>query len=45
MAATISMAAQRDPIVLGKPESYTFEAIQRDHPNIKAERTLMIGDK
>ena len=45
MAATISMAAQREPIVLGKPENFTFRAIQRDHPDIKPDRTLMIGDK
>ena len=45
MAATISMASQRKPIVLGKPEIFTFQAIQIDHPYIKPERTIMIGDK
>ena len=45
MIVTISTASQRQPKVLGKPEEFMFQAIQKDFPEIKAERTLMIGDK
>ena len=45
MVATISIASQRQPKVLGKPEEFMFEAVQKDFPDINAERTLMIGDK
>ena len=36
---------QRQPIVLGKPEKYIFEAVQKKFPDIEPSRTLMIGDK
>lgn len=43
--AAVQTAACRKPIILGKPEKYMFEAVMAVHPNIKPERTLMIGDR
>ena len=45
MVSTITIASQRQPKVLGKPEEFIFEAVQKDFPDIKPERTFMIGDK
>ena len=44
-AKSIAMASGREPIVVGKPEKIMFETILRDHPCIKPERTIMVGDK
>ena len=38
-------ASRRQPIVLGKPEKYMFEAVQKEFGNVSPEKTLMIGDK
>ena len=43
--AAVQTAACRKPIILGKPEKFMFEAVMAVHPNIKPERTLMIGDR
>ena len=43
--AAVQTAAGRDPIILGKPERYMFEAVMAIHTDIKPERTLMIGDR
>ena len=43
--AAVQTAACRAPIILGKPEKYMFEAVTAIHPEIKPERTLMIGDR
>jgi len=45
MVAAVSTAAGRKPIVLGKPSKFMFEIVQKRHPSIKPERTLMIGDR
>ena len=41
----LSTASRRNPIVVGKPEKYMFEIVKKKFPNIKPEKTLMIGDK
>lgn len=43
--SAIKTATGRDPIVLGKPGTYFFEVIRRQHPDIDASRTIMIGDR
>ena len=45
MVAAVKTASGREPIVLGKPSKFMFEIVQQRHPGIKAERTLMIGDR
>jgi len=45
MVAAVSTAAGRKPVVLGKPSKFMFEIVQKRHPSIKPERTLMIGDR
>ena len=42
---SIITASRRQPKILGKPETFMFEAVRKDFPDIKPERTLMIGDK
>lgn len=43
IVASVETAAMRAPIVLGKPEPYGFNKIQKQH-NLNSTRTLMIGD-
>lgn len=43
--AAVQTAACRNPIILGKPERYMFDAVKAIHPDIVPERTLMIGDR
>ncbi len=43
--AAATTAACRDPVILGKPSTYMFEALMITHPEVKPSRTLMIGDK
>ena len=45
MVNMFKAVTQREPIVLGKPEKYIFEAITKKFPDIQPSRTLMIGDK
>lgn len=45
MVAAVKTASGREPIVLGKPSKFMFEIVQKRHPGIVAERTLMIGDR
>jgi len=45
MVAAVSTAAGRKPVVLGKPSKFMFEIVQKRHPGIVPERTLMIGDR
>lgn len=45
MVDMFKSVTQREPIVLGKPEKYIFEAVQKKFPDIEPSRTLMIGDK
>lgn len=45
IVAAIQYASQRDPIVMGKPSRFAFEALQQVHPEIEPNRTLMVGDK
>ena len=45
MVMSIVTASRRQPKILGKPETFMFEAVAKDFPDIKPERTLMIGDK
>ena len=42
---TLITASQRKPIIVGKPEKFMFEAVQKEYPTIEPSRTLMIGDK
>jgi len=44
LVASIKVASDRNPIVLGKPVPYLFEAIAKRHA-IQPERTIMIGDR
>lgn len=45
MVAAVTIAAGRQPVVLGKPSKFMFEIVQRRHPSIQPARTLMIGDR
>jgi hypothetical protein len=45
VVAAATTAAGRDPIILGKPSTYMFEALTITHPEVQPSRTLMIGDK
>ena len=45
MVSAVATAAGRDPVVMGKPSPMMFEAVKKVHPDIKPERTLMIGDR
>jgi len=45
MVAAVATAAGRKPVVLGKPSKFMFEIVQKRHPTIQPERTLMIGDR
>jgi len=45
MVAAVATAAGRKPVVLGKPSKFMFEIVQKRHPSIQPERTLMIGDR
>ena len=45
MVAAVATAAGRQPEVLGKPSRFMFEIVQKRHPGIVPERTLMIGDR
>jgi len=45
MVAAVATAAGRKPVVLGKPSKFMFEIVQKRHPAIEPERTLMIGDR
>jgi ribonucleotide monophosphatase NagD (HAD superfamily) len=44
MVAAVTTASRRDPFILGKPNRFMFETVQKDHPSINPDRTLMIGD-
>jgi len=41
---TLITASRRKPIIVGKPEKFMFEAVQKEYPTIQPGRTLMIGD-
>ncbi len=43
--AAATVAAGREPVILGKPSHHMFEAVRQVHPHIVPQRTLMIGDK
>ena len=45
LVASVTTASRREPFVLGKPSKFIFEAVQKVHPDVKPERTLMVGDK
>merc|ERR1719312_1170345 len=45
MVAAVATASGRQPVVLGKPSKFMFEIVQKRHPGILPERTLMIGDR
>ncbi|XP_038053683.1 glycerol-3-phosphate phosphatase-like isoform X1 [Patiria miniata] len=40
----VKTAALREPLILGKPESYLFECIQQSIKEVDQSRTLMVGD-
>ncbi|XP_077995078.1 glycerol-3-phosphate phosphatase-like [Glandiceps talaboti] len=41
----VRSAAQREPVVLGKPHKYLFESITKSFQGIDPNRTVMIGDR
>lgn len=43
--AALEACTGRAATIIGKPSRLAFEALQKAHPGIRAERTLMIGDK
>ena len=45
LIAAAQTASGREPIILGKPNRFMFDAVKRVCPNIQPERTLMIGDR
>ncbi|CAL8120386.1 unnamed protein product [Orchesella dallaii] len=42
--SAVKTAAGREPVVMGKPESFPFEYVQRKH-NLQPNRVLMVGDR
>ncbi|ODN02003.1 Phosphoglycolate phosphatase [Orchesella cincta] len=40
----VKTAAGREPVVMGKPEPFPFEYVQRKH-NLQPNRVLMVGDR
>ncbi|CAB4064393.1 Zinc finger protein 367 [Lepeophtheirus salmonis] len=40
-----TVPAERDPVILGKPNTFFFEAVRQRCPNVEPQRTLMIGDR
>ncbi len=45
IVSAVATAACRTPVVMGKPSPEMFHAVRRMHPEIRPERTLMIGDR
>ena len=45
VSAPIARAAGREPVVCGKPSAHVFECVRRLHPDVRADRTIMIGDR
>ena len=43
--AAIVAASGRSPTVLGKPRAPMFDAIRLAFPDVRAKRTVMIGDR
>lgn len=44
MVAAVKYPAQREPIILGKPERSMFEQLQKEH-NLDPKRCVMVGDR
>uniref|UniRef100_A0A0K2UIP7 Phosphoglycolate phosphatase n=1 Tax=Lepeophtheirus salmonis TaxID=72036 RepID=A0A0K2UIP7_LEPSM len=45
IVASVTVPAERDPVILGKPNTFFFEAVRQRCPNVEPQRTLMIGDR
>ena len=43
--AAVQTASGKQPLILGKPHLFMFEAVKKAYPEIQPERTLMIGDR
>ncbi len=43
--AAIVAASGRSPTILGKPRAPMFDSIRLAFPDVKANRTVMIGDR
>ena len=44
MVSTVANAAEREPMVVGKPHKLMFQCLLKKHPNININRTVFIGD-
>ncbi|XP_046574755.1 glycerol-3-phosphate phosphatase-like [Haliotis rubra] len=44
MVQAVSVAAKREPTLVGKPDTHMYQCIQAMYPNIDKSRTLMVGD-
>jgi phosphoglycolate/pyridoxal phosphate phosphatase family enzyme len=42
--AALTAATKRKPVVVGKPNKFLFDCVMYMNPEVKQERTLMIGD-
>lgn len=45
MVKATALAANRQPIVLGKPNEPMFDFVRRRFPEIDPKKTLMVGDR
>ncbi|XP_002740645.1 glycerol-3-phosphate phosphatase-like [Saccoglossus kowalevskii] len=45
IVGAVKQAAQREPVVLGKPSKYLFDSIMQSFEGVTPERTVMIGDR
>lgn len=45
LVAAVETASGKIPVVCGKPSPFAFKAVQDLHPQVKPERTLMVGDR
>ncbi|XP_071114332.1 glycerol-3-phosphate phosphatase-like [Haliotis cracherodii] len=44
MVQAVSVAAKREPTLVGKPDRHMYQCIQAMYPSIDRSRTLMVGD-
>lgn len=45
MVNAVATASGREPVVMGKPSPLMFAEVQAANPDVRPERTLMVGDR
>lgn len=44
LVKAVSMAAKKEPVVVGKPHSLFLDCVMKKHPEIVKDRTIFVGD-